>query len=190
MAQLRTAWDNRGQGRLLLVLHSYWLIVNLRSLIDIQVCVLIFCFTLFEVPFPLDDNFLFLYFKVWSTFLPNHSIPFPPPPAHSAMEWRGVHKLSSSSLDVHGGWPGWATRLSFQNHWSIIFQLLILRYFHFPDSQVCTCVDMVVWPGRETRLTTFSQWFLNFFANFFCFPIFLAVQDSSIGDLVTHSLTH
>jgi len=45
MAQLRTAWDNRGQGRLLLV------------------CVLILCFTLFEVPFPLDDNFLFLYFK-------------------------------------------------------------------------------------------------------------------------------
>jgi len=43
MAQLRTAWDNR--GRLLLV------------------CVLILCFTLFEVPFPLDDNFLFLYFK-------------------------------------------------------------------------------------------------------------------------------
>jgi len=45
MTQLRTAWDNRGQGRLLLV------------------CVLIICFTLFEVPFPLDDNFLFLYFK-------------------------------------------------------------------------------------------------------------------------------
>merc|ERR1711971_1220784 len=45
LAQLRSAWDNRGQGRLLLV------------------CLLIICFPLFEVPFPLDDNFLFLYFK-------------------------------------------------------------------------------------------------------------------------------
>ena len=83
-------------------------------------CVLIICFTLFEVPFPLDDNFLFLYFKVHFQCIEQFYAlsPFLAHPtivqfhvvslllAHSTVGWGGVYKLPSSSLAFNGDRAG------------------------------------------------------------------------------------
>ena len=68
-------------------------------------CVLVICFTLFEVPFPLDDNFLFLYFKVRFQCIEQFHA-FPLFLAHSAVGWRELYKLPGPSLAFNGDRSG------------------------------------------------------------------------------------
>ena len=74
----------------------------------IQVVLLIVCFTLFEFPFPVDNNVLYLYFKVYLTILTFNILTtyFCPLAAPVPLGGRGLHKLPGSLDILHGGWSG------------------------------------------------------------------------------------